>query len=336
MSVHKVPQDVEAEDKLIGPFSFKQLILLLIAGFLGFIMVVLARISLFLIIIPLPFFLIFLFFGIYRRKDQSVETYVSAILRFYFKPRKRIWSKDGILETVIITAPKQVAGIAIDNMNNMEVKNRLATLGQLMDTRGWSAKNATMQEGAMAMNLAQSDRLVVPIVQMEPTEVHDSDDMLNDYASSTAQNIAARTSAMHDEARAAAVQRMQQAATTPATVSVQTPAYPEIHYQPAPTMQQSVVAPITSTVPVVDTTAPIPQTAYASPDQADVLAQSFQQPAPAPASTPAPDSSASVMTTDVPTDILNLSRNNDRNIESIAKEADKILESGDTISLHGH
>ena len=31
MSVYKVPQDVEAEDKLLGPFSFRQFIFLIIA-----------------------------------------------------------------------------------------------------------------------------------------------------------------------------------------------------------------------------------------------------------------------------------------------------------------
>ena len=31
MSVYKVPQDVEAEDKLLGPFSFKQFIFLMIS-----------------------------------------------------------------------------------------------------------------------------------------------------------------------------------------------------------------------------------------------------------------------------------------------------------------
>lgn len=31
MAVYKVPQDVEAEDKLLGPFSFKQFVFLMIA-----------------------------------------------------------------------------------------------------------------------------------------------------------------------------------------------------------------------------------------------------------------------------------------------------------------
>ena len=319
MSVHKVPQDVEADDKLIGPFSFKQLVLLMVAAFLAFIMVLLARIAIFLIVIPLPFFLVFLFFGIYRRKDQSVETYVAAILRFYFKPRRRIWDKDGILETVIITAPKQVAGIALDNMNTTEVKNRLNTLGQLMDTRGWSAKNASLQDGAMAMELAQSDRLVAPVALQEPTEVHDTDDMMDNYSTTVAQDIAARTAAMNEAARAQAIQRMQQAQAP--TQQAQQPTHaaapntePEIHYQPSPTMQQNVVQPLS-------------QQTYQMPAAAPVIQE--------PTQTPVQEPSASVMTTDIPADILNLSTNNDRSVESIAKEADKILESGDTISLHG-
>lgn len=32
MAQYKVPQDVEADDKLLGPFSFRQFIYLLIAG----------------------------------------------------------------------------------------------------------------------------------------------------------------------------------------------------------------------------------------------------------------------------------------------------------------
>jgi hypothetical protein len=32
MAVYKVPQDVEAEDKLIGPFSFRQFIYLIVAA----------------------------------------------------------------------------------------------------------------------------------------------------------------------------------------------------------------------------------------------------------------------------------------------------------------
>lgn len=311
MSVYKVPQDVEAEDKLVGPFSFKQMVFLLIAGFLGFIMFLLWNLTPFLIIIPLPFFLGFLFFGIYRRKDQPVETYVAAIIRFYFKPRKRIWDKDGLLENVIITAPKQITKQLTDGLSNTEVRNRLKNLGQLMDTRGWSTKNAELQDGVMAMSLNQSDRLVAPTATMEPTEVHEADDILGDTTSFSAQKFASSTATMQQQARQAAVARMQQVASQPQTsqVPAQTTAptqtsqpEPVPHYQPAPTMKQNVVNPPAQAQPK-----PVENT-----------------------------QSSSVMTTDVSPDIIELSRNNDRTIASIAKEADQILESGDTISLHGH
>ena len=35
MAVYKVPQDVEADDKLIGPFSFRQFIYLIIVAISG-------------------------------------------------------------------------------------------------------------------------------------------------------------------------------------------------------------------------------------------------------------------------------------------------------------
>ena len=37
MAVYKVPQDVEAEDKLLGPFSFRQFIYLIVAALAIFI-----------------------------------------------------------------------------------------------------------------------------------------------------------------------------------------------------------------------------------------------------------------------------------------------------------
>ena len=55
MAQYKVPQDVEADDKVLGPFSFRQLIYLFVAG--GLIALAFALFELFqlLAIIPIPF-----------------------------------------------------------------------------------------------------------------------------------------------------------------------------------------------------------------------------------------------------------------------------------------
>ena len=318
MATYKVLQDLDAEDKLVGPFTFKQIVLLLIAGFLGFIMFLLAQISIILIAIPMPFFLVCLFFGIYRRKDQSVETYVAAILRFYFKPRKRIWDKDGILETVKVTAPPTVDEHLTDDLSRDEVRGKLKDLGTLMDTRGWSAKNTTLQEsGAIAMQLQQSDRIAVPNAQQQPTEVHQSDDIFASGVSSPTQNLTQMSQDMQERARQQAISQMQASAS-------QKSESPKVH-KASPDGSQQGVPTVQTVQQNSDFPTPIPNPQNSS--------QQVTQSKP-PQTTG--DKSSSTMTTDVPADIINLSNNNDRSIESIAKEADEILESGDTISLHGH
>ena len=52
MAIYKVPQDVEAEDKLLGPFTFRQFIYLLIVAAMGFLAFVLWQILPILAIIP--------------------------------------------------------------------------------------------------------------------------------------------------------------------------------------------------------------------------------------------------------------------------------------------
>jgi len=61
MATYKVPQDVEADDKLLGPFSFRQFVYLMLVGGLIVAAVGLFQIFPLLAIIPLPvafFFLI--------------------------------------------------------------------------------------------------------------------------------------------------------------------------------------------------------------------------------------------------------------------------------------
>lgn len=60
MAVYKVPQDVEADDKLIGPFSFRQFIYLIIVAISIAIAWGLSQLFIPLAVIPLP---LILFFG---------------------------------------------------------------------------------------------------------------------------------------------------------------------------------------------------------------------------------------------------------------------------------
>src|SRR3990167_4517892 len=106
MATYKIPQNVEAEDKLIGPFSFKQFIFLVITVMAIVIAFLLFRVQPILVVIPLPVIIVFGILGLYHREDQPAETYLLAAVNFFIKPRRRIWSNEGLIENVKITAPK--------------------------------------------------------------------------------------------------------------------------------------------------------------------------------------------------------------------------------------
>ena len=87
MATYKVPQDVEADDKLIGPFSFRQFIYLIIVAMAGALAWGLAQLFIGLAIIPLPVIVFFGALALPLRKDQPMEIYMAAIVSFYLKPR---------------------------------------------------------------------------------------------------------------------------------------------------------------------------------------------------------------------------------------------------------
>ncbi|MEO5690735.1 MAG: PrgI family protein, partial [Candidatus Saccharimonadales bacterium] len=100
MASYKVPQDVEADDKLIGPFSFRQFIYIIVACLAGGAAWFLSQIFIGLIIIPLPVILLFGALALPLRKDQPMEIYLVAMVRFFLKPRIRLWQPEGQVNLV--------------------------------------------------------------------------------------------------------------------------------------------------------------------------------------------------------------------------------------------
>ena len=117
MATYKVLQDIEAEDKLLGPLTLKQFIFAIITIALGFISFKLATTgSLGIVRWPIMtiFILPMLLFGFLAAplgKDQPNDIWLVARLRYLFKPRTRIWNQDGLSDLVTITAPKKVEKI---------------------------------------------------------------------------------------------------------------------------------------------------------------------------------------------------------------------------------
>jgi len=138
MGQYTVPQNVEAEDKILGPFSFRQFIYLLVAAAAGGLTWLFANVLWPLVFIPLPIMILALVLALPLRKDQPMETYLLALARFFFMPKKRIWVSDGSDPSITIEAYVDTDTPVLKDIRGQEASSRLSFLAQVLDTGGWS------------------------------------------------------------------------------------------------------------------------------------------------------------------------------------------------------
>ena len=151
MAVYKVPQDVEADDKLIGPFSFSQFVYLIIVALAITLAWVLSKLFIGLSIIPLPIILFFGALALPLRKDQPMEIFLAAMVAFYLKPRRRLWDPDGIDSVIEITTPKMVEVQRTKDLTQSEAQRRFGYLAEIVDSGGWAVRGAGVQAPNSAM-----------------------------------------------------------------------------------------------------------------------------------------------------------------------------------------
>ena len=289
MSVYKVPQDVEAEDKLLGPFSFRQFVFLIIAVIGIAIAYGLSTILLPLAIIPVPIILFFGALALPLKKDQPMEVYLAAVISFMLKPKKRLWQPDGIERLVEVIAPKVEEKNYGNNYDQAEVQRRLSYLANLVDSQGWSIRGVNNPNSSMRADLFNEGQAANDIL---------------DENSTTAQNINHLINQSDVRRRHEVIQKMQTGqSATPPPVQPPQPSQPDnpapatpLQMNPYPTMRQSILNPI-SRQSATPTSTPI-QT----------------QP------TTMPQSSVN----EVSPAIIELANNHDLSIETIAREANRI------------
>ena len=289
MSVYKVPQDVEAEDKLLGPFSFRQFVFLIIAVIGIAIAYGLSTIFLPLAIIPVPIILFFGALALPIKKDQPMEVYLAAVISFMLKPKKRLWQPDGIERLVEVIAPKVEEKNYGNNYDQAEVQRRLSYLANLVDSQGWSIRGVNNPNSSMRADLFNEGQAANDIL---------------DENSTTAQNINHLINQSDVRRRQEVIQKMQTGqSATPPPVQPPQPSQPDnpapatpLQMNPYPTMRQSILNPI-SRQSATPTSTPI-QT----------------QP------TTMPQSSVN----EVSPAIIELANNHDLSIETIAREANRI------------
>lgn len=311
MATYKVPQDVEAEDKLLGPLSFRQFIYagIALAGItVGFFMF---QVFPLLAMIPLPIVILFGVLALPLRKDQPMETYLLALLRFYLKPKLRMWNPDGTITYVEITVPKVVEQHLVKDFGSQTAQERLDYLARVMDTRGWALKGVVEPTNSVRADIT--------------AEVQTANDIMDEHAnlsrafdSLIAKNDQQRLEAAKAQMRQAVQAPPRQGAAMPATSSSRATAaatgrptdagITPLHYNPYPnSMHQKVVH------------------TMAEQQQATQAAQAKAQTAKTKAPVPP----------QVSPDIMNLVRSGNLSISAIANEAHRLEDKEEVvINLH--
>ncbi len=304
MATYKVPQDVEAEDKLLGPLSFRQFIYAGVA--LGSAAVAFFMFQVFplLAMIPLPVILLFGALALPLRKDQPMETYLLAILRFYLKPKLRLWNPDGTITYVEITVPKLVEQHLVKDISGQNAQERLDYLARVMDTRGWALKGVVNPKNSMTADAT--------------AQAQTADDIMDEDAN-LSRSLGSLIAKKDQERKEAARAQMTQAAkpaepARPAAASAAPiPNHPSdadvqpLHYNPYPSsMHQKVVHTV------------------AEQEQAAKIA----------AAKSAPPKPADPVPSEVSPGIMNLVRS-DLSISTIAREAHRLEDKEEVvINLH--
>jgi hypothetical protein len=309
MAVYKVAQDVEADDKLIGPFSFRQFIYLIVVALAGVLAWGLSRIFVGLAIIPLPVILFFGALALPLKKDQPMEIYLAAILSFYLKPHRRLWESDGIESLVEITAPKVVEITRSKNLSEDEAERRLSFLADIADTEGWAVRHvaAPPPQTSMATDVYYAAQQTEDVLDAGGGVAQTLNTMIDQADAKRREEMIAR---MHTASQAPADPTLSQSTpstqpyaqptpqATPTATTQPQQALPDPVYNPYPTnIHQSVIQPLSDQ----------PQSAPALQPQA-----------------PAPEPQVTTSETPVSPDIINLANNSDLSIETIQREANRI------------
>lgn len=175
---YKIPQNVDLEDKIFGPFTLKQFLYLLGAGIVTFI-----SFSTFFAVAP-PVFYVITFatwvaaiaFVFVRPNEQPFAKFIASFVTFATKPQRRTWRRIPTLNEIKLVDDEPKAPAAPVEPDMDEVRSRLSRLAHVVDTRGWSDLDETDVAGRVNSGEAKPD-YNVSLTQGEQDELA-ADDVL--------------------------------------------------------------------------------------------------------------------------------------------------------------
>ncbi len=106
---YKVPQNIDMQDRIVGPLTLIQFMYLLIGGAICYALFQILSLPIF-VILALPVAIFTLALAFFKIQDQPFSKFIGAALGYFLKPKNLVWrKKDGSAQnqTTQVTPPPQ-------------------------------------------------------------------------------------------------------------------------------------------------------------------------------------------------------------------------------------
>lgn len=171
---YKIPQNVELEDKILGPFTLKQFLYLLGGGLVTFILfntVYTLSQSLFFIIT----FFVWTFvaaFVFVKPYDQPFSKFIASFVSFSTRPSRRAWRRLPSLAEIKFENRQAPPKVVKQEPSEEEVRSKLARLAHVIDARGWSEVDDEETTGRVTSDAEAKPRLNIFMAhEEEPADI---------------------------------------------------------------------------------------------------------------------------------------------------------------------
>jgi len=130
---YQVPQNIDMEDKIIGPLTMAQFLYLMVGGMVLYLM--------YLTLIPVAFFglgiplgLVTLAFAFLKVQDQPLPKFLAATLLYLVRAKSRVWQKDASASYLKIVAKGPASTQPAAAPTSPVAQDELDELSQLLDS----------------------------------------------------------------------------------------------------------------------------------------------------------------------------------------------------------
>jgi hypothetical protein len=130
----KVPQNIDLEDKIVGPLTLIQFLYVLAGGVIVYLLYLSMGTKLLFWALSLPVAIVALALAFLKIQDQPLSHFIKAGLIYLSKPKKRIWQRQGLVKPIVFAAPSKKV-IAPPPPKRRIEKTELEKLAQMLDTQ---------------------------------------------------------------------------------------------------------------------------------------------------------------------------------------------------------